>query len=302
MKNPGIETLIVFIGSNNCLGAVTRLQVKWSDEGFNELKRKGAFNVWRPSHFKSELQELASAVRTINARHVIWATVPHVTIAPIARGLGQKVRPGSRYFPYYSRPWIDERRFNPREDPHLTENQARAIDSAIDQYNDAIVAQVATARKDGLDWLVLDAAGLLDRLASRRYLLDPQARPYWWTPYELPPELTSLVPPIDSQFLGGNSTGRTRGGLFSLDGIHPTTVGYAIVAQEFINIMCQSGVNFVAGDGKTRRQSPVRLDFARSVKLDTLVKSPPPSLDSDLGLLEWLDQTADLFGRLNPFR
>jgi hypothetical protein len=32
------------------------------------------------------------------ARHVIWGTVPHVTIVPIARGVKGKVRPGSRYF------------------------------------------------------------------------------------------------------------------------------------------------------------------------------------------------------------
>jgi hypothetical protein len=39
-------------------------------------------------------------VQQIRARHVIWCTVPHVTIAPVARGVASKVAPGSRYFPY----------------------------------------------------------------------------------------------------------------------------------------------------------------------------------------------------------
>jgi hypothetical protein len=30
---------------------------------------------------------------------------------------------------------------------------------------------------------------------------------------------------------------RTAGGLFGLDGIHPTACGYAIIAQEFIEVM-----------------------------------------------------------------
>ena len=38
--------------------------------------------------------------------------------------------------------------------------------------------------------------------------------------------------------------GRAKGGLFSLDGVHPTTVAYGIVAQELITIMQSAGVTF----------------------------------------------------------
>ena len=48
------------------------------------------------------------------------------------------------------------------------------------------------------------------------------------------------------------------GGLFSLDGVHPTTVGYGLIAQEMIDIMVRAGVTFYQPDGKTPRIGPVR--------------------------------------------
>jgi hypothetical protein len=289
----GIETLIIFIGANNALGTVLDLQVKWSDVGYNDPARKGAYNVWRPSHFAAELQELQTQVREVNAQHVIWCTVPHVTIVPIARGIGGKMRPGSRYFPYYTRPWIDEMKFNPAVDPFLTGNQARAIDSAIDMYNDAITEVVRAARQDRRDWLLLDIAGLLDRIAARRYLLDPAARPKWWTPYQLPPQIAALTPTPDSRFMACDPQGRTAGGIFSLDGVHPTTIVYAILAQEFMNVMQAAGVVFYHADGMTPRTAPVLTDFGWAIQRDTLISDPPKSVTNDLNFLGWANQLLD---------
>src|SRR5206468_3562608 len=103
----------------------------------------------------------------------------------------------------------------------------------------------------GLNWHLVDVAGILDRLASRRYINDVSSRPTWWTPYELPPELQALKPKPDSLFFQSGPLGRTAGGIFSLDGIHPTTIAYGIVAQEFIKVMELAGVEFYFGDGKT---------------------------------------------------
>jgi hypothetical protein len=312
-KDGGIETLIVFLGANNALGSVLDLDVRWSQErvgggkapkgskappAYQDLAQKKAFNVWDPEHFQVELDELTARIAKIDARHVIWGTVPHVTIVPVARGVATKVRPGSRYFPYYTRPWISDAAFDPADDPHLTENEARAIDSAIDQYNDAIVEAVRQARRKGRDWYVLDTAGVLDRLAARRYVVDPIARPAWWHPYELPPTLARLAPTPDSRFFMSGPGGRTQGGLFSLDGVHPTTIAYGILAQEFINVMQLAGVQFYYGDGKTPRTSPVTVDFESLVALDTLISDPPRSLSDDLSLVGWLDQKVDLFKRL----
>ena len=296
----GIETLVVFVGANNALGAVSELRVVWSGPGFDDLARKDAFTVWQPSHFIVELNRVVDKVRAIRARHVIWCTVPHVTIAPIARGVAGKVRPDSRYFPYYTRPWISDRDFDSGRDPAITGEQARAVGSAIDQYNDAITGAVAEARRAGRDWYLLDVAGVLDRLASRRYLDNVEARPPWWRPYPLPPELAALRPVPDSRFLTSDGTGRRSGGLFSLDGIHPTTVGYGIIAQELIDIMVRAGVQFLAPDGRSPRIGPIRVDFARLIRRDTLVNRPPTNVTAGLEVLAWADETLDLFRRVAP--
>ncbi len=289
-EDGGIETLLVFIGANNALGTVLDLQVRWSGDGYDDPARKGAYNVWRPSHFAAELQQLQAQVRAVKAQHVIWGTVPHVTIAPIARGIGGKMRPGSRYFPYYTRPWIDDTQFSPAVDPHLTGNQARAIDSAIDMYNDAITAGVKVARVEGLDWLLLDTAGLLDRIAARRYILDPAARPSWWTPYPFPAPIAALAPPPDSRFLACDLQGRTAGGIFSLDGVHLTTIAYAMLAQEFINVMQTAGVVFCHADGRTPRTPPIQIDFGWAIRRDTLISDPLKSVTSDLQWLSWANE------------
>ena len=297
----GIETLLVLLGANNVLQTVVKLEVIWSDDGFDDLNQKTRFTVWRPLHFQSELNQVVTRVRGIRARHVIWGTVPHVTIAPLARGVGDKIRLDSRYFPFYTRPWIRDGDFNPHEDKNFTADEARAVDCAIDQYNDAIAEAVRAARQDGKDWYLLDVAGLLDRLAFRRYLEKPEAQPRGWkrsySPYVLPPELQALTPVPNSRFFLSGPTGRTQGGLFSLDGVHPTTIGYGILAQEFMNVMHLAGVKFYLPDGRTLRSGTPRVDFRRLIDLDTLISSPPRSLTSDLSLLGWADEKLDMIQR-----
>ncbi len=301
-KGDGIETLIVWLGANNALGVVTALKVAWSDKGYDNLRQKIKYTVWRPIHFEAELNKLVAEVRKIKARHVIWATVPHVTIIPLGRGVAKKVREKSRYFPFYTRPWIPDGQFDEKNDPHITENEARAVDSAIDQYNYCIEEAVRAARSDPndpRDWYIMDVAGMLDRLACRRYIDDPSARPPWWMKYELPPELMNLQPTPDSNFFGADRKGvRQKGGLFSLDGVHPTTIAYGLLAQEFINIMQKAGVKFYMGNGTTERVGPVRVDFNRLIARDTLISDPPRSIGTDLKMIGWFDDKLDFVKRL----
>jgi hypothetical protein len=296
---PGIETLIVFLGANNALGSVITLEVHWSGDGYDDLKRKAAYNVWRPEHFDAEWARVVEEVRAIRARHVIFGTVPHVTIAPVARGVGGKVEKGSRYFRWYTRPWIADKDFDPIDDPRLTADDARAIDSVIDMYNVTIVDSVKAGRENGLDWYVLDIAGLLDRLASRRYIDDPDMKkPDWWTPYELPEELARLTPVPDSRFFVSGPDGRERGGLFSLDGIHATTIAYGLMAQDFIHVMQDAGVEFMRRDGATPREGEVRVDWDWLIPRDSLIAKPPRSLGANVKLVGWLDQKVDVLRRL----
>ena len=65
---------------------------------------------------------------------MLWGTVPHVTIAPLAKGVGGRAQADSRYYTYYVRPWAEDEDVTPTRAryPKLTAAQARAIDSAID--------------------------------------------------------------------------------------------------------------------------------------------------------------------------
>lgn len=278
----GIETLVVFLGANNALQSVTELRVAWSGPGYDTLTGKKPYTVWRPEHFRAELALVVEAVRGIRARHVIWCTVPHVTIAPIARGVGDKLRRGSRYYPYYTRPWVRDEDFDAHQDRSITGPQARAVDYAIDLYNTDIEKAVGSERRgeapDGQarDWYLLDVSGLLDRLAARRYMDDPNARPRWWTQYPLPPALAALRPKPDSRFLTSDGRGgRETGGLFSLDGVHPTTIAYGLVAQELITIMQFAGVRFYHPSGEAR-VGPVQINFDRLILRETRWSGIPP--------------------------
>jgi hypothetical protein len=295
----GIETLIVLLGANNALGSVLSLEVHWSKEDFREPGAKAAYNVWQPPHFAAEWAELVTALRSVRARHVLIGTVPHVTIAPVAHGIDGKVRKGSRYFRRYVRPWVTEKTFDDDEDKSLTAEEARAVDSAIDAYNATIIASVAAAREDGLDWRITEIGAALDRLAARRYLEDPDVdRPAWLTDYPLPPALANLDPVPDSHFFASDENGRTNGGLFSLDGTHATTVAYGLMAQEFIRTMEEAGVVFYRGDGVTARAGPVDVDFDRLLARDTLVGHPPANLADAVHWVGWIDERVDVLTRL----
>jgi hypothetical protein len=134
-EDVGIETLIVEPVTNNALAAVIKLDLVWSGAQYADVAKKSAYTVWTPKHFTSELSAVEQVSR-IKARHVIWCTVPHITIPPVSHSIGTKASPGSRYFPYYARPWMNDAHFDGDRDQCLRA-EARAIDTAIDIYNDA---------------------------------------------------------------------------------------------------------------------------------------------------------------------
>jgi hypothetical protein len=273
--NGGIDTLIVAHGANNALRAVVDKTLKWSDTGYDSLDGKSAYNVWRPTHFALEYGRLVEAVRAIPARRVVLATVPHVTVAPIANGVnpqrpGQKWRTGSRYFPFYTDPWIAEADFRPDKHRYITHQQARAVDSAIDQYNATIVESVRHARSEGRAWFLFDMCGVLDGLAQRRYVDDDTAaRRNGWTPHPLPADLVGL----DTRFFRSDPTGRLQGGLFGLDGVHPTTSGYAVLAGAVLEVLTDAGL---------AARPP---DYAALRRRDTLNSNPPALMTTALDLV-----------------
>lgn len=61
--------------------------------------------------------------------------------------------------------------------------------------------------------------------------------------------------------------------------------------------MQKQGAQFRLGDGCTPRPAPVRVDFKRLIKLDSLMKSLPKTLDDLWDKLVDGDQLLDLFDR-----
>lgn len=70
------------------------------------------------------------------------------------------------------------------------------------------------------------------------------------------------------------------------------------MAQEFIRVMQDAGVEFLRGDGVTPREGEVLVDFERLLGLDTLVGQPPTCLTDAGRWIGWIDQRVDVLRRL----
>jgi hypothetical protein len=78
----------------------------------------------------------------------------------------------------------------------------------------------------------------------------------------------------------------------------PTTITYGLMAQDFIRVMQEAGVEFMRLDGATPRRGEVRVDWDWLIALDSLIDKPPRSLGRNLKLVGWLDQKVDVLKRL----
>ncbi|TDI49572.1 MAG: hypothetical protein E2P01_03050 [Acidobacteria bacterium] len=281
----GIENLIVVLGANHALGAMTRLELRLSTaDELDKPRHARRANLYRREHFQILYDRLLKAVDHVGAERVFLGTVPHVTIPPVARGVGVQT---NGYYEYYTRPWIWDKDFDPARHAALTGDEARLVDRHIDDYNDIIRAAVERAPNRYL----IDVGNLLDRLAFRRRrgevdfpfpggLNDALLRH---------PELNYLVDGdghvrLDTRFMRTRTLeGKTRliqGGLFSLDGMHPTITGSAIVAHGVLQILREAGV-------PTERDD---VDWDRVLEADTLLNDPPPLLSDLHALLTFLDR------------
>ncbi len=77
---------------------------------------------------------------------------------------------------------------------------------------------------------------------------------------------------LDSRYMALDSFGRIkRGGLFSLDGVHPTRVMYGLIAKVFLDSMKACGITRIDGGEPA-------LDWGFVESSDTLLTSPPSML------------------------
>ena len=85
----------------------------------------------------------------------------------------------------------------------------------------------------------------------------------------MPPPLADL----DTRFFRSDRNGRSQGGLFGLDGVHPTTSAYGIAAAAFLDVLAVDGV------------PSVPVDFAEIRGQDTLNEEPPALMEAVFALL-----------------
>lgn len=275
----GIENLIVCLGHNNALGAVVNLNLTWSEpEDLTAFIPDRTHTIYRPEHFEQEYRKLAERVSKIGAQRVFVPTIPYPTIAPVCRGVNSQYSTSQLgYFDYYTRFWVWDEDFNPEKHPHLTKDEAIQIDFAVDDFN-SIIRKVA--REFG--WSVVPMAKNVAGMARRR-LGGELLRSYpddFVAALRRNPKTEHLVDAQGEALLTTDfirvdkESGKlSKGGIFSLDGLHPTTIGYGLMANTYREVMRQAGTKF---------QKPIDWDLI--ISEDSLV-TDPPALLSELRLV-----------------
>lgn len=288
----GIENTTLWLGANNALGTVIKLKLiptLGNDSGYHkELSRpeRDNFNLWAPHHFREDYEDLMAKIDAImkNNKDTNWrvfiGTVPAVSIAPITTGVGEprfitdpfeiigfEDEKGQRipydgrkaqYFKYYTYFLFDEKTAHTTP-MKLTFSQVVQIDTFIAEYNKIIKAIVADYNKAHKQerYVVVDTCRMLLKAAYKRNNYEPT--------YDWPDEVRWRTPMVDTRFHHAEKGDRTleQGGLFSLDGIHPTAIGQGMIAREFIGAI-----------EAVRGKLPKQLDWDAIYKSDTLYSQP----------------------------
>lgn len=266
----GIENLIVCLGHNNIVRAITHLECIWSEESdLESFPSERKYTVARPEHFELQYRKLAEKISKLNAKRVFVPTIPYVTIPPASRGVNHdKDKKPYGYFDYYTRFWIWDDDFNPEKHPHLTKAEAITLDLTVDKYN-SIIRKVA--REYG--WNVVPVAKSVSNMARRRTGDNDSRRfpPRFLEALKENPNTSYLLKEtgeitISTEYLRLDKENYQiiKGGIFSLDGLHPTTIGYGLMANIYYDVMKKAGVKF-----------EYELDWHHIIDEDSLITYPP---------------------------
>ncbi len=284
-ENGGIENLIVYLGANNVIGGITSMEIRYSTkETLGSLPFNRNYTVTHPDHFRLLFRTLGEKIQKMKAKRVFTATLPYVTIPPASRGINMGEPHEDGYFDYYTRFWVWDQAFDPEIHPYFTREQARELDQVVDAYNDTIRE---VAKKYG--WIVVPLHENIGRLAQRRrpagYQIDYPHK--FIEALKRNPRTSYLVLGKNSSLINSDyirlddQTGKlAAGGIFSLDGLHPTTIGYGLIANFFKELMQENGVHFEH-----------ELDWDFIIQNDTLVTDPPYVLIELRNVLRFLSMS-----------
>lgn len=280
-SNEGVENTIVWLGANNALGTVLDLKVKPTPgDGETVLKTieendratRSNWNLWMPIDFEAEYKLLMAKLEEAMAQNqysdwrVFLGTVPLVTIAPLARGIGERrERPcptGSGknvlYYQYYTYfPFSEETAL--KSGKYLKYRDALFIDKTIVAFNKTIskLAEEYNLKLGREAFHVVDLSSKLTDMAWKRNLGAPT--------YEFPDYFNSVYPPVDTKYYHANEAGEIeKGGIFSLDGVHPSAIGQGLIAWEVLKVMQEHG----------RAPGTAKIDWPSVFASDTLRLKP----------------------------
>lgn len=280
-SNHGVENLILWLGANNALGTVLDINVRQTSndgqafangvESFTyDMRRKLNWNLWHPNDFEAEYEYTINKVVNImqnNPKEVDYkvfvGTVPLVTICPLIKAVGEMndrefidviewplngghpapisenelappIKATYSYGKYYTYfPFADSFEIN---DKHLNLQEVLHIDNCIREYNRIIQKLVMQTNKRLSErrFYLVDIGTALNTMALKRNNLQPT--------YEFPEYFKFVYPRLDTRYYGTTRKGEIKaGGLFSLDGVHPTAIGQGLLAYEFLKIMKVAG-------------------------------------------------------------
>lgn len=267
----GVENLILWNGANNALGTVTTLKIKQTPNGKNgsgrpheyghPVRAQFGWNLWHPDDFAADYRVMINKVDAVMRENieenwkVFIGTVPLVTIAPIAKGVGEttevpieqmvngkEIDATGVYYKYYTYFPFTEK-FAVESGKYLTMQDALHIDNCIREYNKTIYREIERLNEaHGTErYFIVDTCKMLEDLAYKRNNGQP--------PYKLPRALKFLYPPVNTKYYHADPEGNLKqGGLFSLDGVHPTPIGHGIIAYEFLKAMENAGVKDLKGN------------------------------------------------------
>ncbi len=309
-ETEGVDNAIVWLGANNALGTIIDLGTPKITEGKGGLEdlrepsdksHKKKYNLWHPEDFKRDYTELIKKVtdamknNTASNWKVYVGTIPLVTIAPLLEGFGEpRVVKGKsiqqnhsniefRYYQYYKHYGVKESTAIRSKDEHMKFRDAKFIDGVISEYNQIIrdLIAEANARLNRKAFIVVDISKVLSEMAWKRNSGMPT--------YEYPKAIRWLSPPLNTKFYRTNKDGDiTDGGLFSLDGIHPSVIGQGIIAHEFLKAL--------KGNGSAPDQAEINWD--RVKKDDTLWNDPLGILHDMVEvdqIIDFIKQAATVF-------